>query len=119
MLLGIFGMDSSVAQIYKLFDKLEDNLEQKQRIHEELVKVVRKYGTTLFSDFENYFKNLKNEINNLDIPEKLKTKFLSSTVALVKEYKAENSKLNSLIEKYKSEDYQSLQSAQTKKSLKN
>ena len=118
MLLGIFGMDSSVAQIYKLFDKLEDNLEQKQRIHEELVKVVRKYGTTLFSDFENYFKNLKNEINNLDIPEKLKTKFLSSTVALVKEYKAENSKLNSLIEKYKSEDYQSLQSAQTKKSLK-
>ena len=87
MFFGVFGMDSSVAQIYQLFDELKANPEYKEQIHEQLKKVVRRYSSTLFTDYENYFNNVNREIQSSAIAQELKDKFSRTIENLISEYK--------------------------------
>jgi len=87
MFFGVFGMDSSVAQIYQLFDELKANPEYKEQIHEQLKKVVRRYSSTLFTDYENYFNNVNREVQSSAIAQELKDKFSRTIENLISEYK--------------------------------
>ena len=118
MFFGVFGMDSSVAQIYQLFDELKANPEYKEQIHEQLKKVVRTYSSTIFTDFENHFNNLKKAMNEADISPELKAKFSSSIDGLIREYHAVDSKIKELIEQHNAEDGKTLESFNKKKELK-
>lgn len=111
MFLGIFGIDSTVAKIYELFDKLEDTknepieirAKKEQEIQAELMKRVRKYCTTLYTDFERHFKMFEKYItSNSQIPDEVKDKYKQVIQGLTHDY--HNSEIRKLIDKYRDFD---------------
>ena len=119
MFIGIFGMDSTVAKIYELFDKLEDvkkepietRTQKEQEIQAELMKKVRKYCSTLYTDFERHFQMFEKYIaSNSQIPDEVKDKYTQVIQGLTQDY--ENSEIEKLIERYRKFD------ASTEKSFK-
>ena len=111
MFLGIFGMDSTVAKIYELFDNLEEvkkepieiRTQKEQEIQAELMKRVRKYCSTLYTDFERHFQMFEKYIaSNPQIPDDVKNKYKQVIQGLTHDY--QNSEIRKLIDKYRDFD---------------
>lgn len=100
MFFGVFGMDSSVAKLFNLFDDYVNpsiTEQEKIDIHEQLKDVVRYYSSTMFTDFEGFFGRVDNYIQNSNIDLSLKMKFSGTINNLIVEYREGNLKLKDVV----------------------
>ncbi len=110
MIFGMYGLDSSVIKIYKLLDDLESHPEEKEKIHKQLRSLIRRYSSTLYTDFGNYLNAVKSGIKDAEITNELKSKFSSAINNLIAEYNKTDTEIRILVNRYNAESGKTIES---------